>query len=220
MSDPTVETMGPEFKNYGPLKALCEQAVEKAVPGRATIVRPGFIVGPGDGTDRFTYWPVRVARGGEVLAPGTPSDPIQIIDVRDLAEWMLTLVEAGTTGTFNAVGPDRPLTFGEVLETCKKVTGSDARFTWVTPEFVEKVPTELNLPIWAPHEGELKGFHTFSNARALKTGLKFRAVDVTIRDTLAWFRSLPAERQEKMRAGTPPDKEAEALAAWHRDWKK
>ncbi|HLL22661.1 MAG TPA: NAD-dependent epimerase/dehydratase family protein, partial [Kofleriaceae bacterium] len=120
LKDPTVEEMGKEFENYGGLKVLCEQAAEAAFPGRTAIVRPGYIVGPGDPTDRFTYWPVRIAAGGEVLAPGSPDDPLQWIDVRDLAEWLVELAENETVGTFNAVGPGNPARWGDVLASCAK----------------------------------------------------------------------------------------------------
>ena len=222
MPDPTVETMGKDFENYGPLKALCEQAAEAAMPGRVANVRPGYIVGPDDPTDRFTYWPVRVARGGEVLAPGAPGDPVQIIDVRDLAEWLITLVEGRTTGVFNAVGPGEPLTMGALLDACKAAApGVDARLTWVSAKFVEELPGEpLDLPIWAPAEGKTLGFHTRSVERARKAGLKLRPAQETTRDTLAWWKTLPAERQAKMRAGLKPEREAEALAAWRKPPKK
>src|SRR5882724_1786007 len=118
LADPAVETMGKDFENYGGLKALCERAADDALPGRAAIVRPGYIVGPGDPTDRFTYWPVRIARGGDVLAPGDPGDPLQWIDVRDLADWLVALAERGTAGTFNAVAPDHPAHWGDVLSAC------------------------------------------------------------------------------------------------------
>ncbi|WP_433934332.1 NAD-dependent epimerase/dehydratase family protein [Sorangium cellulosum] len=219
MPDPTVETMGKEFENYGPLKALCEQAAEAAMPGRVTRVRPGFIVGPEDPTDRFTYWPVRVDRGGEVLAPGAALDPIQIIDVRDLAEWLVTVVESRTTGIFNAAGPGEPLTMGGLLDACKAASGSSARFTWVSAKFLEKPPGEpVDLPIWAPAEGETRAFHLRSAERARKAGLKFRAVQDTVKDTLSWWKTLPPERQSRPRAGLSPEREAELLGAW-RAWR-
>lgn len=211
MSDPTVETMGKDFGNYGPLKTLCEQAAEKAMPGRVTVVRPGYIVGPGDPTDRFTYWPVRFARGGEVLVPGAPTDPIQIIDVRDLAQWLVKLVEEKTIGTFNACGPEGRMPWGQVIEACQAVGAKDAHAHWVKLEELEKLGP-LEFPIWSPYAGEAKGFHTWSNARAVKAGLKFRSVKDTVKDTLDWFRTLPAERQEKLKAGLSAAAEAEALA--------
>src|SRR5688572_19832884 len=128
MQDEPVETMGASFENYGPLKALCEQAAERAMPGRATNVRPGLIVGPGDPTDRFTYWPVRIDRGGEVLAPSPQDAPVQFIDVRDLAEWIIKLVQDGHAGLFNATGPRGKLSFAEFLYGCKAATNSVVNF--------------------------------------------------------------------------------------------
>jgi len=217
--DPTVETMGTDFANYGALKALCEQAAEKAMPGRVAIVRPGYIVGPDDPTGRFTYWPVRFDRGGEVAVPGNPSDPLQLIDVRDLAEWLVKLVESGTTGRFNATGPDRRMGWGEVVRACQKASSAKSSLTWVSPAFLAK-QKELEFPIWAPYEGETKGFHTWRNARALKAGLRFRPIDATAKDTLAWFKT--QEKEEKGRtklAGPTADAEAKLLAAWHESLK-
>jgi 2'-hydroxyisoflavone reductase len=221
LADPTVEAMGKDFENYGGLKALCEQAAEKAMPGKVTIVRPGYIVGPEDRSDRFTYWPVRVARGGEMLVPGTANDPIQIIDVRDLSEWLVMVAESHMTGAFNAVGPGEPLTMGGVLDVCKAVTGVSPRFTWVTAQFLKDQPGEpVEMPIWEVPEGKSKGAHTWSAARARQAGLKHRPVIDTVKDTLSWFRTLPEERQQKMKAGLPPEREAELLAAWHNPPKK
>jgi 2'-hydroxyisoflavone reductase len=211
ISDPTVEDMGKDYANYGGLKALCEQAAEKAMPGRVAVVRPGYIVGPGDFSDRFTYWPVRFARGGDVIVPGDPSDPIQIIDVRDLAEWLVKLAEDGTTGRFNAAGPAKRMSWGDVIEACKEAGGKEARVHWVKADQLEKL--ELNdFPIWAPYSGDSKGFHTWSNARAVKAGLKFRPVKETAKDTLAWFRTLPQDRQDKLKAGPSAAVEEAALA--------
>ncbi len=216
--DPTVETMGKDFEFYGGLKRLCEQAAEQAFPGRATIVRPGYIVGTDDRTDRFTYWPVRYEKGGEMLAPGSPQDPMQIIDVRDLGEWLLLLVERGTMGVFNAVGPEKPWTMGELFAACKEVTGQkDTRLTWVPSEFLIQQGEDGEkgvIPIWAPPVGAMRGMHLWSNARAVAAGLRFRPPETTVRDTLAWFKTLPPERQEKLRAGIPPEREAELLALW------
>src|SRR5690606_22001901 len=128
IDDETVEQVTGE--TYGPLKALCEQAAEGAMPGRATNIRPGLIVGPRDPTDRFTYWPVRVRRGGKVLAPGTPNDPVQIIDVRDLADFIVHAIEQSAVGVFNAVGPAQPLPMGDLLGACRRVSGSDAELVW------------------------------------------------------------------------------------------
>jgi 2'-hydroxyisoflavone reductase len=211
--DPTVETMGEGYANYGPLKALCEQAAERAFPGSCTNIRPGYIVGPEDPTDRFTYWPVRTERGGEMLVPGAASDPIQVIDVRDLAEWMVHVAETRTFGVFNAVGPNARLSMGEVMNACKSASKNDAKFIWVDAEFLSK-QEGVELPIWAAYAGETKGFHTVSHAAALKAGLKSRPIDVTTKDTLAWFKTLPAERQAKLKAGLSPESESKLLAAW------
>jgi 2'-hydroxyisoflavone reductase len=219
MPDPTLEKMGDSYEYYGPLKALCEQAAEKAVPGRTTVIRPGYIVGPGDGTGRFNYWPVRFDRGGEVLVPGAPTDPVQIIDVRDLAEWMVRLSEARTVGVFNACGPEKKLPWGEVIEACTRASSTkDVRARWVGLDLLEKHKGEeafkgAEFPIWAPYAGESKGFHTVSNARAVKAGLTFRSIDAITRDTLAWWKALPADDRAKRLAGPTAEQEKAMLSA-------
>jgi 2'-hydroxyisoflavone reductase len=239
LADPAVETMGEQFQNYGGLKALCEQAAEAAMPGRVANVRPGYIVGPGDPTDRFTYWPVRVNEGGEVLAPGTPVDPVQIIDVRDLAEWLVKLAEDGTTGLFNACGPAEKLEWGRTLEACVAAASKPATLTWVDSAFLdEQFQPGEGLPIWIAPSGEFAGFHQWSNARAVAAGLAFRPVEVTVKDTLAWWPNEVARRTRvtaeimaeadakgqprppmadpsRPRAGLKPEREAEILKAWH-----
>ncbi|MDX6557505.1 MAG: hypothetical protein QOF72_554 [Blastocatellia bacterium] len=202
---------------YGPLKALSEAEVEKWFPGKALIIRPGLIVGPGDESDRFTYWPVRVARGGEVLAPGNSTDPVQFIDARDLAEWTIRMVEQGTTGIFNATGPKSTLTMGQMLDGIKKVTKTDAPFTWVDADFLaaQKVSPWSDMPVWVPPKGDEAGFSRISVKRAVDKGLTFRSVPDTTRATLDWFRKQSAERQAKLRAGIKPEREKEVLAAWH-----
>lgn len=203
-------------ENYGALKALCEQAAEKAMPGHVTNIRPGLIVGPDDSSDRFTYWPVRVARGGDVLAPGVPADPVQIIDVRDLADWTIRLLDTTTTGVFNATGPAKTLGIGGLLDTCKTVSASDARFIWVPAPFLEeqKVEAWSDMPVWLPPTGETAGANSTSIARALAKGLTFRPLAVTVKDTLDWWRKLPKERQEKMKSGLTAEREAAVLKAW------
>ena len=212
MEDPTVEEMGPNWENYGPLKALCEAAAETAMPGRVTVVRPGYIVGPGDHTHRFTYWPLRVREGGEVAVPGDPNDPVQVIDVRDLTEWMFHLAERNITGVFNGCGPDSVLTMREVVETAKPVTGSDATFTWLSTDFQETHP-DVYFPIWTPFEGEYKGFHTFSNERSTKAGLSFRPLSQTIVDLLEQFDSLPEDERQEVMARIPVKDEAAMIEA-------
>lgn len=210
----TRETLMADIANlYGPLKALSEAEAHKQFGNKVTIVRPGYIVGPRDDTDRFTYWPHRIAQGGEVMVPGDGSDPVQIIDGRDLGEWMIRLAEAGTTGVFNACGPDYTLSTDAMVHGCHAVTGGPIRFTHVTPEFLQA--QEVGLPIWVPaKEGPYAGYGQVSNARAIAAGLSFRPLATTVEDLLAWFRSLPAERQAKLNAGITREREAELLKAW------
>lgn len=210
----TQETLRADIQNlYGALKALSEAEARKQFGDKVTIVRPGYIVGPRDETDRFTYWPHRIAQGGEVLVPGDGLDPVQIIDGRDLGEWMIRLAEAGTTGTFNAVGPDYTLTTDAMLHGCHAVTGGPLTLTHVPAAFVEE--HEVALPIWVPRAGsEYSGYGQVSNARAIDAGLTFRPLATTVADLLAWFRSLPAERQAKLNAGITREKETELLTAW------
>ena len=215
----TIEAMRASgFRTYGPLKALSEKEAENAFPGKALIIRPGLIVGPRDETDRFTYWPVRIDRGGEVLAPGNPSDPVQIIDGRDLAEWTILMAEKGETGIYNAVGPDTPLTIGGMLEGIKGALQAKAQFAWASAEFLkqQKVEAWSDMPVWT---GEESGMARTSNRRALEKGLNFRPVGETARDTLAWFKSQPPERQAKLNAGLMAEREAEVLATWHKQQK-
>jgi 2'-hydroxyisoflavone reductase len=237
LSDPTVEDMGPGFANYGGLKVACERAAQAAFPDRCAIVRPGFIVGPGDPTDRFSYWPVRIDRGGKVLAPGTPEDPVQWIDSRDLGEWLVKLVENGTAGTFNAIGA--PARWGTVLQTCVEAASKPAELVWVDSEWLSKNATgpRDNFPIWVPNDGDTAGFHTWKNDRALAAGLTTRSLEDTVRATLAWF---PSEIERRVRvtkelteqaakdgkptpklpdplalkAGPSPERETELLAQW------
>ena len=211
----TQQTLRADIENlYGPLKALSEAEAHKQFGKNVTIVRPGYIVGPRDETDRFTYWPHRVAQGGEILVPGDGHDPIQIIDGRDLGEWMIRLAEAGTTGTFNACGPDYPLSMDAMLYGCQAVTGGGMRLTHVDQTFLQE--QQVGLPIWVPSkDSEYAGYGSVSNQRAIAAGLTFRPLATTVQDLLAWFRSLPAERQAKLNAGVTREKEAELLKAWH-----
>lgn len=210
LDDPTLEEVTGE--TYGGLKALCERAVEAALPDRGLVVRPGLIVGPHDPTDRFTYWPVRVAAGGAVLAPGGPGAPTQVIDARDLAAWIVRACEDGLTGVFNATGPAAPLTLGELLDACRAVTGSDAEFTWVDEAFLREseVTPFTELPCWVPAatQGMLR-----ADVRAVfAAGLECRPLADTIRDTLAWRR--PSLEAAPLKAGLAPEREAVLLRAW------
>jgi len=207
-----------KYALYGPLKALSEQEAEKWFPKQTLIVRPGLIVGPRDETDRFTYWPVRLDRGGEVLAPGDPSDPVQFIDGRDLAEWVIRMVEQRQTGIYNATGPEKTLGVGAMLEGIKTANKSNAKLTWVNADFLEaqKVEPWSDMPVWVPPRGEEGGMGRINIQRALSKGLTFRPLADTARDTLAWFKSQPAERQAKLKAGLSREREEEVLAAWHK----
>jgi 2'-hydroxyisoflavone reductase len=201
---------------YGPLKAVSEQEAKRQFGERTTIIRPGLIVGPGDQTDRFTYWPVRLARGGEVLAPGDGSDPVQFIDARDLAEWTVRVAEARIPGTFNATGPARAIVMRDMLATIAASTRSDAHLTWVPTAYLEvqKVSPWSDLPVWVPGQGDSAGFARRSIDKALRSGLTFRPLATTSVDTLAWFRQQPEQRQAKLRTGLDPMREAELLRQW------
>jgi len=218
-SDPFKETLeamkASGYKTYGPLKALSEQEAEKWFPGKTLIVRPGLIVGPRDETDRFTYWPVRINRGGEVLAPGAPTDPVQLIDARDLAEWTIRMVENRETGIYNATGPAKPLGIGDMLDRIKGALDSNAKFTWAPADFLkaQKIEPWSDMPVWT---GDESGMARTSISRALAKGLTFRPLADTARDTLAWFKSQSQDRQSHMKAGLAPEREAEVLAAWHK----
>jgi 2'-hydroxyisoflavone reductase len=196
---------------YGPLKALCEQAADAALPGRALNIRPGLIVGQHDPTDRFTYWPVRVARGGDVLCPDGPNWHTQVIDVRDLAEWTVRMVEAKAAGVFNATGPDYPLTFGKLLDECKAVSGSEARFVWVDGKLLLEAGVQpwSELPLWLGG-----GDMTVSVSKAIAAGLTFRPLADTIRDTLAWNATRPLDRE--WRAVMKREREEELLREWNK----
>src|SRR6267143_1395645 len=224
--DPMKETMknviDSKFQLYGPLKALSEKEAEKWFPGKTVIIRPGLIVGPGDETDRFTYWPVRIDRAGEVLAPGERNDPVQFIDARDLAEWTIRMVENGETGVYNATGPAKQLGIGDMLDQIKAALNSNASFTWVSADFLEqqKVSPWSDMPVWIPPRGEEAYTARVNIERALGKGPTFRPLADTARDTLAWFKSQKPEPQAKLHAGLTPEREKEVLAAWHAQEKK
>jgi 2'-hydroxyisoflavone reductase len=216
LSDPQIDKVTDE--TYGPMKALSEHYTAEAFKKRSSIIRPGYIVGPLDATDRFTYWPVRASKGGEMLAPGTPRDPIQVIDVRDLAAWMMKLAQRRAVGFFNAVSPPRRFTMGDLITASQRATpGAATRATWVPEDFLAKQwkPEELDLPPWSPMTGETAGASLTVTTRAQQAGLKTRPIEQTVRDTLDWFHTLPEDRQAKLRAGLDPQKEGDTLRAWH-----
>ena len=206
-------------KYYGALKSYSEKEVAKYYP-KHTIIRPGLIVGPLDRSDRFTYWPVRIDKGGEVLAPGTPNDPVQFIDARDIAEWTIRMAETGTTGTYNATGPRTPLSMAEFLYGIKAITTSNPQFTWVPTDFLheQKIREWRDMPVWVPPDADSKGFAQRNINRALEKGLTFRPLAVTARDTLEWNKTRPAEEQQRLAnggvAGISAEREKAVLDAW------
>lgn len=212
LADPAVEEITGE--TYGGLKAACEREVANVFGERSLIVRPGLIVGPHDSTDRFPYWPRRLARGGEVLAPGNPGQPVQVIDARDLAAWMLAMIERGSGGTYNATGPAEPVSFGGVLERARLALGAVATITWVEGSFLLErgVQPWTELPLWVPPEDA--GLDEVSIQRAIATGLAFRPLSETVRDTLAWDLGRPDEARPSSPA-LRPEREIELLREWH-----
>ena len=200
-------------QTYGPFKVMAEQEARRAFPGRSAVVRPGLIVGPGDNTDRFTYWPVRIDRGGEVLAPSDGLDSVQFIDARDLTAWIVRLAEGGVSGTFNGTGPEARLSLAEMLYGIRAVTSSPVRFTWVDNAFLleNEVQPWSHMPAWIPDDP--LGFVRID--RAVEAGLTFRPLADTALDTIEWHRTRPEERRAQLRAGLTPEREAELLAAWH-----
>lgn len=202
---------------YGGLKALSEEAAEDAMPDRVLIIRPGLIVGPHDYTDRFTYWVARIARGGEVLAPGRPERFVQFIDARDLAEWIVTMAEQKATGIYNANRPPEKLTMQSVLEECKLASHSTAIFTWASEEFLlkENVSAWTEMPLWLPEDAapHLKGFMFINCDKAIQSGLRFRPLSETTRDTLTWYQT--SGSNQELKAGIDSDKEHALLRKWH-----
>lgn len=211
LADNTTEEITGE--TYGALKAQCELAASEAMSGRALHIRAGLIVGPHDQSDRFTYWPYRIARGGEVLAPVSPDYGVQFIDVRDLARWILQATAEKLAGPYNVTGPGRPLPLGLLLDACRTVAAGDARFTWVSEAFLisHNVAPFTELPLWVP--ADFGGFNAFSISKALSAGLTFRPFSETVRDTLEWALQRPSDYT--WRNGLSADKETALLTEWH-----
>jgi 2'-hydroxyisoflavone reductase len=212
-----VETEVVDGRSYGPLKALCEQAVASRFGDRALLIRPGLIVGPHDPTQRFTYWPARVARavdGQAVLAPGAADDGIQVIDVRDLVAFMLRAIDDGRRGPYNLCCAARTLTMGALLDVCAAAAGCRPAWVWAAPADVERCGLEAwsDLPVWVPAVGEHAAFALTETRAAQAAGLQIRPIVQTVADTLAWYRSLPADQQAFTKAGLSPAREAAALA--------
>ena len=223
LADSATEDMGKDFANYGGGKALCEKAVEAAMPGRVTNLRPGFMVGPRDTSGRFIYWPVRVSLGGTMVVPGSPADLIQLIDVRDVADWTIHCIENQIVGIYNVTGPDKELSMQGMVEGVRKGVGSEVSFVWVDNPFLEAHQVSQDkFPLYVPPSADSAGFHRRSIARALARGLKFRPLSVTAKATLDWYQSLPPNIQ----AGVAPqfakrpneeswlDTEKHLLEAW------
>ena len=207
LGDGTIDELAPDFSNYGALKALCEKTVSDVFGGRALNVRPGLIVGPHDPTGRFTYWPHRVARGGEILAVAPPERPTQFVDVRDLGEWVVDACERGLAGTFNATNDG--VGWGELLDSCGTVTGAGAEITWVSEEFLleNEVGQWMDVPLWLAGD-EMAYADRVDVSRAVAEGLRFRPLEDTVRATLEHAETTDA-------AGLSPERESELLEKWH-----
>ena len=207
-----VNTIREAMPFYGPLKARCEAAAEAAMPGRVSTIRPGLIVGPGDTSDRFTWWPVRIDKGGEVLCPGDQDGHVQVLDVRDLADWMLHCIEQNVVGVYNATGFHGRVSMAEMLGACKAATSTPVTLTWASEEFLQEnsVQPYMQMPCWIPRDGR----SVIDTQKAQAKGLKFRPLADTIRDTLQWAKT---ERGDKpfARTGLKPERETELLAKWH-----
>ncbi len=213
MEDESVEEITGE--TYGPLKVLCEQSINEVMgKDRALHVRAGLIVGPHDMSDRFTYWPHRVAKGGDMITPCTPEGETQFIDVRDLANWAIRATEAKQSGAFNATGPATPLTMGELIASCQKASVNPANPIWVTDEFLQEneVGSFVEMPLWIPNVPDYAGFNNVSSQRAIEAGLTYRPLNETVADTLAWVKERPSDYE--WRGGLKPEKEAELLQKW------
>jgi 2'-hydroxyisoflavone reductase len=219
LADESIQQM--DLSIYGPLKAACEDAAEAAMPGRVTVLRPGLIVGPGDNTERFTYWPVRTARGGDFVAPGSPIDGIQIIDARDLATFALHSIEQRVVGPFNVVSAAGELSMGDLIDesirTAEALAKPSAppRPTWIPAEFLRTQQVALfEFPVWVDAAGPMAGFSKTSAARAFKAGLTIRPLRTTVHDTLDWHLRRPEAQRTQFKGGVAPAREQQLLAAW------
>jgi 2'-hydroxyisoflavone reductase len=209
--DPSIEVINGE--TYGPLKVACERVVQEVWPNKNLIIRPGYVVGPHDHTDRFTYWPRRVAHGGEMIAPGQPDLPMQFVDARDLAEWSIKMIEAQHTGIYHVTGPREPLSLKELLQECWRTIKIDLSVTWLDEKFLAEAGVDLysDFPLWSPIADS--NFLTADCSQAVEAGLTYRALADTIRDTLAWDATRPIDL--KRVAGLSIEREQEILQRWH-----
>jgi 2'-hydroxyisoflavone reductase len=201
-------------ENYGGLKVLCEKEIDKAFGSRALQIRPTLIVGPDDPTDRFTYWPLRFERGGKIVVPSRREQPTQIIDVRDLSEWIIRLLESGTTGAFTGAGPEKQMTMGEFLDTCRRTINTSSEPVWIDEAFLkeQEVSPWGDLPMWLDAESNSDGMDQMDISKGLANGLTFRSLEQTLRDTLTWAKTRPADYQP--RGGLTVEKEQEVLRLW------
>ena len=206
-----VNTIRQAMPFYGPLKARCEAAAAAAMPGKVCNIRPGLIVGPGDTSDRFTWWPMRCDRGGDMVAPGDQDGHVQFVDVRDLAAWMLHCIEHDVVGVHNVTGFHGRVSMAEMLGACKAATASAVNLVWLSEEFLaeNKVSPYQQMPLWIPREGR----SVVDCTKAIAAGLRFRPIADTVRDTLQWAKT---ERGDKpfARTGLAADKENELIAKW------
>lgn len=205
-------------ESYGPLKALCEYEISQNFKGKVLVIRPGLFVGPNDPTDRFTYWPWRVAQGGDILAPAPPSANLQFIDVRDLAAFILKVIEDQKEGVYNAVGPKNPANFGSLLVACREAAPSAGQLVWVEEPFLlqEGVVPWNELPLWVPStDPAFAGFYSINNSKAIKDGLAFRPLSVTVADTLKWI--LSQSKVKKLKTGLKPSRESALLEKYHQE---
>lgn len=212
--DPDALTFNDVNRFYGEMKALCEQAAEEALPGQVANIRPGLIVGPGDSTDRFTYWPERLQRGGDVIAPAPIDDPIQVIDVRDLSEFTLKCLEQNSTGLFNATGPSQGCTIGQLVYACQAASTTPSKIHWLEADMLEKLEIRawMDLPVWTPSTGASAGMGTININRAVAAGMTTRSMAETIAGTLEWWNAQPEERRASLRWGLSADRESAAIA--------
>ncbi len=200
---------------YGALKAACERVVSRAFGERALIVRPGLLVGPHDPTDRFTWWPSRIARGGAFIAPGRPERKIQLVDVRDVAEWTISMLESSSGGTFHAIGPNGAFTMGEMIEGCRALRDASGTAEWIPDEFLLRhdVRPWVEMPLWIPESNPAyRGFMSASIERAVRSGFRTRPLAETLVDTLRWASGRPGDYEWK--AGLAPDRESRLIESW------
>ena len=208
LADPSVEEV--TWETYGPLKAECDRIVQMELGDAATIVRPSYIVGPGDSTDRFTYWVDRIHRGGDVLTASAPDAVIQWVDVRDLCPWVVNLVERDQDGIYNAAGPSSEVTRAGLMWGIRATTDAPVRFWWPDEALLEELEIAPPMLDWNPRDDDRSV--VFANAASMRAGLNYRSLADSVTGTLEWWNAQPAERRAEPRRWIPADKEREAIA--------